>query len=166
MENLKFYDNDSNKFITEEEIRRWDFVNNVDDLNKNIWLILDKNNDIIDIKEVCNCIINSLNADIKIVVDDLNKCWGYNIDIIEEKILKLEEIEEMNYNIIVSSTDYWKNVLLGTIINFIECGKDIKITKKQIDNIIEDLFNDDKLWEEIDFALINAINENSLGEKI
>lgn len=163
MENLKFYDNDSNKFITEEEIRKLDFENNINDLNRNIGLVLDKD---IDIKEVCNCIINSLNADIKIVVDDLNKCWGYNIDIIEEKILKLEEIEEMNYNIIVSSTDYWKNVLLETIINFIECGKDIKITKKQIDNIIEDLFNDDKLWEEIDFALINAINENSLGEKI
>lgn len=163
MENLKFYDNDSNKFITEEEIRKLDFENNLNDLNRNIGLVLDKD---IDIKEVCNCIINSLNADIKIVVDDLNKCWGYNIDIIEEKILKLEEIEEINYNIIVSSTDYWKNVLLETIINFIECGRDIKITKKQIDNIIEDLFNDDKLWEEIDFAVINAINENSLGEKI
>lgn len=163
MENLKFYDNDSNKFITEEEIRKLDFENNLNDLNRNIGLVLDKD---IDIKEVCNCIINSLNADIKIVVDDLNKCWGYNIDIIEEKILKLEEIEEMNYNIIVSSTDYWKNVLLETIINFIECGRDIKITKKQIDNIIEDLFNDDKLWEEIDFAVINAINKNSLGEKI
>lgn len=163
MENLKFYDNDSNKFITEEEIRKLDFENNLNDLNRNIGLVLDKD---IDIKEVCNCIINSLNADIKIVVDDLNKCWGYNIDIIEEKILKLEEIEEMNYNIIVSSTDYWKNILLETIINFIECGRDIKITKKQIDNIIEDLFNDDKLWEEIDFAVINAINENSLGEKI
>lgn len=163
MENLKFYDNDSNKFITEEEIRKLDFENNLNDLNRNIGLVLDKD---IDIKEVCNCIINSLNADIKIVVDDLNKCWGYNIDIIEEKILKLEEIEEMNDNIIVSSTDYWKNILLETIINFIECGRDIKITKKQIDNIIEDLFNDDKLWEEIDFAVINAINENSLGGKI
>lgn len=163
MENLKFYDNDSNKFITEEEIRKLDFENNLNDLNRNIGLVLDKD---IDIKEVCNCIINSLNADIKIVVDDLNKCWGYNIDIIEEKILKLEEIEEMNDNIIVSSTDYWKNILLETIINFIECGRDIKITKKQIDNIIEDLFNDDKLWEEIDFAVINAINENSLGKKI
>ena len=104
MENLKFYDNDSNKFITEEEIRKLDFENNLNDLNRNIGLVLDKD---IDIKEVCNCIINSLNADIKIVVDDLNKCWGYNIDIIEEKILKLEEIEEMNYNITVSSTDYW-----------------------------------------------------------
>lgn len=163
MENLKFYDNDSNKFITEEEIRKLDFENNIDDLNRNIGFISDED---IDIKEVCNCTINSLNADIKYVIDDLNKCWGYNIDIIEEKILKLEEIKEMNYNIIVSPTDYWKNVLLETIINFTECGKDIKITKKQIDNIIEDLFNDDKLWEEIDFALINAINENSLGEKI
>lgn len=164
MENLKFYDNDSNKFITEEEIRKLDFENNVGDLNGiTIGLVSYKD---IDIKNVCKCIENSINADIKYVIDDLNKCWGCNIDIIDEKILKLEEIKEMDYNITVSPTDYWKNVLLGTIINFIECGKDIKITKKQIDNIIEDLFNDDKLWEEIDFALIDAINENSLGEKI
>lgn len=163
MENLKFYDNDSNKFITEEEIRKLDFENNVGDLNSNIGLTLDK---IINIKSICKCIENSINADIKYVIDDLNEFWGYNIDIMDEKILKLEEIKEMDYNITVSPTDYWKNVLLGTIINFIECGKDIKITKKQIDNIIEDLFNDDRLWEEIDFALIDAINENSLGEKI
>lgn len=83
MEKLKFYDNDNNKYITEEEIRKLDFVNNVDDLNRNVLLILDKD---IDIKEVCNCIINSLNADIKTVVDDLNKCWGYNIDIYEKNI--------------------------------------------------------------------------------
>ena len=163
MENLKFYDNDSNKFITEEEIRKLDFENNVEDLNSNIDLILDKT---INIKNVCKCIENSINADIEYVIDDLNEFWGYNIDIIDEKILKLEEIGEMDYNITVSPTDYWKSMLLGTIINFIECGKDIKITEKQIDNIIEDLFNDDKLWEEIDFALIDAINENLLGEKI
>lgn len=77
MKDLKFYDNDTNKYITEEEIRKLDFENNIDDLNRNIRLILDKD---IDIKEVCNCIINSLNADIKTVVDDLNKYWGYNID--------------------------------------------------------------------------------------
>ena len=144
MENLKFYDNDSNKFITEEEIRKLDFENNVEDLNSNIDLILDKT---INIKNVCKCIENSINADIEYVIDDLNEFWGYNIDIIDEKILKLEEIGEMDYNITVSPTDYWKSMLLGTIINFIECGKDIKITEKQIDNIIEDLFND----EYIDF---------------
>lgn len=72
MKKLKFYDNDNNKYITEEEIRKWDFVNNVDDLNRNIVLILDKD---IDIKAACNCIVNSLNADIKTVVEDLNKCW-------------------------------------------------------------------------------------------
>ncbi len=77
MKDLKFYDNDTNKYITEEEIRKLDFENNIDDLNKNIRLVLDKD---IDIKEICNYLINSLNGDIKTVVDDLNKYWGYNID--------------------------------------------------------------------------------------
>ena len=102
MEKLKFYDNDNNKYITEEEIRKLDFVNNVDDLNRNSELILDKD---IDIKEVCNCIVNSLNADIKTVVDDLNKCWGYNIDIyktnieFENQLLLRLKLNLMNGNI-------------------------------------------------------------------
>ncbi len=78
MKDLKFYDNDNNKYMTEEEIRKLDLENNLGDLNRNIRLILDKD---IDIKEVCACIINSLNADIKYVIDDLNVYWGCNIDI-------------------------------------------------------------------------------------
>lgn len=81
MEDLKFYDNDTNKFITDEEIRKLDFGNNVNDLYANIDLILDKN---IDIKDIFKCIENSINANIKTVVGDLNECWGYNIDILKK----------------------------------------------------------------------------------
>lgn len=80
------------------------------------------------------------------------------------RFLKLGEIIEMYDNIEVDGFEYWKELILGTITNFSRGGIAIKITEKQIENAVADLFNDDKLWQEIDMALINAINNNSSGE--
>lgn len=62
--------------------------------------------------------------------------------------------------------DYWKTLTLETIINFVECGTNVKITEKQVENTVLNLLNDDELWQTIDFAIINAINKNSNGERI
>ena len=144
MEKLKFYDNDNNKYITEEEIRMLDFGNNVEDLNRNIGLIVDKD---IDIKEVCNCIINSLNADIKTVVDDLNKCWGYNIDIYKTNI---EFENQLNGILNIYTDNSWEDDPLDEreVDNLTELLKlklnliNGNITEKEY---FEEL---DKLWEE------------------
>lgn len=144
MEKLRFYDNDNNKFITEEEIRKLDFGNNVDDLNRNSGLILDKD---IDIKEVCNCIINSLNADIKIVVDDLNKCWGYNIDIYKTNI---EFENQLNGILNIYTANEWRdNPLDGDEINCLAELLRLKLNLMN-GNITEKEYSEelDKLWEE------------------
>lgn len=80
-DDLKFYDNDSRKLLTEEEVRKLAFRVNIDDLDGNF-------NDIfigiIDVKDVTKHITDSLYADIKDVVKDLNECWGFNIDILKK----------------------------------------------------------------------------------
>lgn len=73
---MKYFDYDSEKFYTEEEIRRLDFEKNRNDLNNNKSDIIEG---IINIENVCECLNNSLNGDIEDVISDLNLCWGYNI---------------------------------------------------------------------------------------
>lgn len=77
-EMFKFYDNLGRKEITEERIRELDFEENIADLINNKEEIKEG---FINVQSVCDCIITSLNGDIKEVVEDLNNCWGYNIDI-------------------------------------------------------------------------------------
>lgn len=84
-ENFEFYDNSINRFYTEKEIRQIDFEENINDLRHNKKDIFEG---IINVQSVCQCIVNSLNADIKEVVNDLNKCWGYNIEILENNDTK------------------------------------------------------------------------------
>ena len=71
-----FYEN--GKEITEEEIREWDFNENLHDLINNQDDIKEGH---IDVESVCKCIVNSLKADILTVIKDLNECWGYDIKI-------------------------------------------------------------------------------------
>lgn len=80
---MKFYDNDTKRYITEKEIRELDFEENYNDLVNNKNDIIEG---IISIESVCENIENSLNGDIENVVEDLNKCWGYDINIWEKKV--------------------------------------------------------------------------------
>lgn len=100
---MKYFDYDSEKFYTEEEIRKLDFEENRQDLNNNKHDIIEG---IINVESVCECISNALNGDIEDVIADLNLCWGYNIrklDIsqyIEEYIFGLFESDllgDMHY---------------------------------------------------------------------
>lgn len=70
------------KEVTEKEIRKWDFDVNVQDLINNE---ADIKEGIINVESVCECIVNSLKADIKTVIEDLNKCWGYDIKIYKKE---------------------------------------------------------------------------------
>lgn len=78
MEKNIFLDLDSNKIYTEEQIRKLDFEENINDLVNNKNDIIEG---IINVESVCESITNSLNADIEDVIKDLNYCWGYNIEI-------------------------------------------------------------------------------------
>ena len=70
------------KEITEEEIREWDFNENLHDLINNQEEIKEGH---INVESVCECIVNSLKADILTVIKDLNECWGYNIKIYKKE---------------------------------------------------------------------------------
>lgn len=75
-----FYED--NKVITEEEIREWDFNENLHDLINNQEEIKEGH---INVESVCECIVNSLKADILTVIEDLNKCWSYDIKIYKKQ---------------------------------------------------------------------------------
>lgn len=79
--NLMFYDNTWKEIYTEKRIRRLSFEENLADLNNNKEDIFEN---IITIESVCKSLVNSLKADIKIVVKELNECWGYDIDILQK----------------------------------------------------------------------------------
>lgn len=79
--NLKFFDSGVDTDITEEQIRKLDFEENMNDLINNQKDIIEGH---INVESVCECIVNSLNGDIKDVVKDLNECWGYDIEIWEK----------------------------------------------------------------------------------
>ena len=80
--NLRFYDEDTEKFYTEKEVRKMDFEENIGDLNNNKEDIFDN---IINVADICKHIEKSLNGSIEEVVNDLNCWWGYNISILENK---------------------------------------------------------------------------------
>lgn len=77
-EKILFYDESSNEIYEEETIRRLAFEENLGDLNNNREDFL---GGLIPIESVCKYLINSLKADIKEVIKDLNENWGYEIDI-------------------------------------------------------------------------------------
>lgn len=84
MENIKynFLDEGIHK-ITEEKIRRLDFLENLNDLINNKEDIMAG---YINIESICECIENSLTDNIENVVKDLNDNWGYNISVYKKII--------------------------------------------------------------------------------
>ena len=76
-EKILFYDESSNEIYEEKTIRKLAFEENLGDLNNNREDILQG---LIPIESVCKYLINSLKADIKEVIKDLNENWGYEID--------------------------------------------------------------------------------------
>ena len=77
-QNLLFYSETSGEMFSEKKIRQLAFEENIGDLNHNKDDFLEG---LIPIESVCKYLINSLKADIKEVIKDLNENWGYEIDI-------------------------------------------------------------------------------------
>ena len=80
----------------------------------------------------------------------------------EERIISYEELEKM-YNdlVITNGEDYWRLIILEHLINNFE-ERDIhnlNITEEKINNMVYNIMENDNLWQEIDCALENAIEE-------
>ena len=80
----------------------------------------------------------------------------------EERIISYEELEKM-YNdlVITNGEDYWRLIILEHLINNFE-ERDIynlNITEEKINNMVYNIMENDNLWQEIDYAVENAIEE-------
>lgn len=80
----------------------------------------------------------------------------------EERIINYKELEKM-YNdlVITNGEDYWRLIILEHLINNFE-ERDIhnlNITEEKINNMVYNIMENDNLWQEVDYALENAIEE-------
>lgn len=71
----------------------------------------------------------------------------------EEKKLSYEEMEEMLENELkeVDGRKFWKTLLIEQIINNDET--EYNLTESELDNAVENLMANDYMWQEIDIAL-------------
>lgn len=86
----------------------------------------------------------------------------------EERIISYEELEKMYNNLVITlvmldinGEDYWRLIILKHLINNFE-ERDIhnlNITEEKINNMVYNIMENDNLWQEIDYALENAIEE-------
>ena len=76
----------------------------------------------------------------------------------------MEQLQEMYDNLNntgVTGVNYWKAIVLESIMNCKteEQIKNMKITEEDITEIVDIILGNDTLWNEIDMAVINAIEE-------
>lgn len=75
----------------------------------------------------------------------------------EEKKLSYEEMEEMLENELkeVDGRKFWKTLLIEQIINNDET--EYNLTESELDNAVENLMANDYMWQEIDNALAEEL---------
>lgn len=78
--------------------------------------------------------------------------------------MDIEELEEMynDFNI-TNGEDYWKYIILEHLINNFEEKNinSLNITEEKIDNMVNNIMENDNLWQEIDYATEDAIEEET-----
>lgn len=71
-----------------------------------------------------------------------------------------EELEELyNEFVIRNGDDYWKYVIIEHLLMKEE--EEIGITEEQINEMVDSIMLNDNLWQEIDYAVENAIEEET-----
>lgn len=80
--------------------------------------------------------------------------------------MNMENLENMYNNLeITNGEDFWKFVILEHLINFEEKNiESLNITEEKIDNMVKNIMENDGLWQEIDYAVENAIEEETAEE--
>ena len=80
----------------------------------------------------------------------------------KERIINYKELEKM-YNdlVITNGEDYWRLIILEHLINNFEEIDiyNLNITEEKINNMVYNIMENDNLWQEIDYAVENAIEE-------
>lgn len=71
-----------------------------------------------------------------------------------------EELEELYNEFVISNgNDYWKYVIIERLLMKEE--EEIGITEEQINEMADSIMLNDNLWQEIDYAVENAIEEET-----
>lgn len=71
-----------------------------------------------------------------------------------------EELEELYNEFVISNgDDYWKYVIIEHLLMKEE--EEIGITEEQINEMADSIMFNDNLWQEIDYAVENAIEEET-----
>lgn len=81
--------------------------------------------------------------------------------------MNMENLENMYNNLeITNGEDFWKFVILEHLINNFEEKniESLNITEEKIDNMVKNIMENDGLWQEIDYAVENAIEEKTAEE--
>lgn len=66
-----------------------------------------------------------------------------------------EDLEEINKR--QNGKEYWKMLVLGTLENLMEVGKEYKITDENVNKIVENLMSNEIIWEVIDEQICNEL---------
>lgn len=77
--------------------------------------------------------------------------------------MNMENLENMYNNLeLTNGEDFWKLVILEHLINFEEKNiESLNITEEKIDNMVSNIMANDGLWQEIDCAVADAIEEET-----
>lgn len=77
--------------------------------------------------------------------------------------MNMENLENMYNNLeLTNGEDFWKLVILEHLINFEEKNiESLNITEEKIDNMVSNIMANDNLWQEIDYAVADAIEEET-----
>ena len=81
--------------------------------------------------------------------------------------MNMENLENMYNNLeITNGEDFWKVIILKHLINnFEEKGvESLNITEEKIENMVYNIMENDGLWQEIDYAVESAIEEETAEE--
>lgn len=81
--------------------------------------------------------------------------------------MNIENLENMYNNLeITNGEDFWKVIILEHLINNFEEKniESLNITEEKIDNMVKNIMENDGLWQEIDYAVENAIEEKTAEE--
>lgn len=80
--------------------------------------------------------------------------------------MNIKNLENMYNNLeITNGEDFWKFVILEHLINFEEKNiESLNITEEKIDNMVSNIMANDNLWDEIDCAVADAIEEETAEE--
>lgn len=153
---------DTNKKVDEKYLRELLFEYETKDLLSNQRDYLSGS---LDLEYQFKCIKKSVDGNIEEVIEILNSSW--QVPVVKNKpYLNYEQLDNLadeTENKKTTWDNFLKKVIIEEILSGIESGNDIRVDEKDIQDIVDKMFNDDSVWTEFDYALNKYISKYNLG---